>query len=273
MEKKRIKLLLSYDGSNYSGWQKQPSSLSIQEELEKRLTILLKEPIYVVGSSRTDAGVHAKGQVAHFDTSSSFTPRALFYSLNCLLPKDIKVLSLEEVENSFHARYSAKAKIYHYYLEFTPFSSPFSYKYSVPIYQEFSVELLKQAAKYFEGTHDFTSFANDANKGSCKKNPVRTIYHIEITPTSQGICLIFLGNGFLYKMIRNIMGVLLLAGKKKLPLEEIPKIFAAKDRRKAPAVAPAKGLFLKKIYYEPLKSSSERESHLNAESETSFPLI
>ncbi len=257
---KRIKVVLSYDGTSYSGWQRQEGLPTIQETLEKAFSQILREKIFILGASRTDAGVHALSQTAHFDMHSPFDLKKLFYSVNCVLPKDIKILSLEEVSSSFHARYKAKKKLYHYYLELAPFSSPFSHAYSIPIYSPFDLSLVEKGASYFVGKQDFTSFTNDASKGAAKINPVRTIYQIEIKPTQRGVFLRFEGDGFLYKMIRNIMGTLILVGKKKMAPEEIPTLLGLKDRRKAPSSAPAKALFLVKVYYDELQTSSYSES-------------
>ncbi len=270
--KKRYRVFLAYDGTSYSGWQKQGKLKTIQGTLEESFSKILREEIFIIGASRTDAGVHAFCQVAHFDTTSLLPIKTLFYSINCLLPKEIKVLSLEQVPPSFHARYGAKKKTYHYYLEMAPFASPFSHAYSIPIYHHFDLSLLEKGCSFFVGKQDFSSFTNQAQKGAAKKNPIRTIYKIQICSYEKGIYLLFEGDGFLYKMIRNIMGTLLLVGKGKYPPEKIPELLSLKDRKKAPATAAAKALFLVKVNYETPQTSYQKESDVDRQNDKN-PLL
>ncbi len=249
MTKHHYRLLIAYDGSNYGGWQVQPNALSIQELIQTTLSKILRIPTNVTGSGRTDAGVHAFGQVAHFSHQEPIDLKKLALSLNGLLPPDIRIRSISEVDSNFHARYSAKGKIYHYHIHLDPIHSPFSkmYRYHVP--HPVNLELLAQAATLFVGTHDFTSFSNQAHRGSAAHDPIRTISRIEIVPQDGGVRLEFEGNGFLYKMVRNIVGTLLEVSNGKIPLEKIPEIFAAKNRSQAGTTAPPHGLFLFEVKY------------------------
>lgn len=239
----RYKLIISYDGTNYCGWQVQSNGTSIQTLVQKALETSLRHPLDLTGSGRTDAGVHARGQTAHFDTPVSFSPNRLLISLNALLPPDIRILRIDPTETTFHARYSAKSKIYHYHLNraMDPFSRLYSHRVPGPC----DLDLLKAAAAQFIGTHDFTSFANV--KDIPNTDTIRTIHRLDIVEHKNGIRLEFEGDGFLYKMVRNITGTLLdiASGKPK----DIPAILAAKDRRQAGQAAPPQGLFLMEVVY------------------------
>lgn len=247
--RKKYKLTISYDGTAYQGWQVQPNGPSIQEKIQIALETVLKEKIGLVGSSRTDAGVHAIGQTAHFETESSFQKDKLLYSLNGLLPLDIRLLDLEEVTDDFHARYSAFGKIYHYHLHLDRTMDPFQRLYTYHIHKKINISLLEQAAKEFIGTHDFTSFANEAGEGCAKNKPVKTMKRLDVIPQKGGLRLEFEADGFLYKMVRNIVGTLLQVADGSLSLDQISSIFEAKDRRLAGFAAPPRGLFLVKVNY------------------------
>lgn len=243
----RYKLTIAYDGTHYAGWQVQANAQSIQPLVQKALETALRHPLDLTGSSRTDSGVHALGQTAHFDTDTPFEPKRLILSLNALLPPDIRIFQLEAVSSEFHARYSAKAKIYHYHLHLDPVSNPFKKLYCHQVFGSFDLHQLKQGALQFVGTHDFTSFANTKEGG--EKDTIRTLYRLDIVEEKGGIRLEFEGDGFLYKMVRNITGTLLDIAAGRLEPEQIPQIFATRDRRKAGFAAPPEGLFLMKIIY------------------------
>lgn len=243
----RYKITISYDGTNYCGWQVQKNATSIQSLIQKALETTLQHQISLTGSGRTDAGVHAKGQAAHFDTEKSINQKTFPLTLNSLLPPDIRIKEIEPVSSDFHARYSAKGKEYHYHLHLSIIMSPFAKLYSHHVRDEFDLETFRKAAEMFVGTHDFTSFANV--KIDAPQDAVRTIHKIEIVETEDGIKLIFVGNGFLYKMVRNITGTLLDIARGKISLGDLPKIFEAKDRKKAGKAAPANGLFLERVIY------------------------
>lgn len=241
----RYKLTISYDGTRYSGWQVQKNGQAIQPLIQKALGTILRAPTDLTGSGRTDAGVHARGQTAHFDGEEGLDGKRLILSLNALLPPDIRVMQIEPVASDFHARYSARAKIYHYHLHVDRVSDPFTDLYSHQVLGPFDLMLLKEGAKKFLGTHDFSSFAN---VGSVQ-DKVRTIYRLDVVEQKGGMRLEFEGNGFLYKMVRNITGTLLQIAAGKITPLEIPAILEKKDRKAAAAAAPAKGLFLFAVLY------------------------
>lgn len=240
---------IAYDGTDFSGWQVQPNAMSVQELLEKALTTSLREPVRPTGSGRTDAGVHARGQVAHFTASREVDLHRLLRSLNGLLPESVRVLKLARAPQEFHARYSATGKIYHYHICTDPVFDPFTRRYAWWIYDPLDLSLLNQAAQVFVGTHDFTSFANEPTKGSVSRNPVRTIWSIEVAPEPHGVCLIFKGEGFLYKMVRNLVGMATDVARGRRSLLNVKEILQARDRTLAARAAPAHGLFLHEVLY------------------------
>lgn len=249
--KQRYKIAITYDGTSYGGWQIQPNCISIQSSIEEILQKILRQKISIIGSSRTDAGVHALEQIAHFDTPFSLDKNKTLYALNCLLPPCIRILSLESVPISFHARYDATSKIYQYHLHLSPIPNPFTAKYAYHVFHRVDLSTLKRAAADLIGTHDFTSFANEPTRGPVARGGgIRTLSRIDLIEEEEGICLEFEGNGFLYKMVRNIVGTFLEICQDKICLDDLPKILKAKDRRKAGKAAPAHGLFLVKVKYE-----------------------
>jgi tRNA pseudouridine38-40 synthase len=249
MKEYTYKLHLTYDGTNYSGWQIQKHSLSIQQIVQDAVRIIAREDVNLIGSGRTDAGVHALDQVAHFRSHTELDLAHFVRSMNGLLPKDIRLKEVEFAPATFHAQQSAKAKEYHYRLALGHYVSPFEERYCWHARFDIDEPLLKAAAALFIGTHDFRSFANSQAKGAAAKNPTRTIWRLDVVPREGGLTLEFEGNGFLYKMVRNIVGTLVQVASKKRPIEDIPRIFAAHDRRVAPMAAPAQGLFLVKVTY------------------------
>lgn len=242
----RYKLTIAYDGTHYSGWQVQENAISIQSLVQKALQTVLRHPLDLTGAGRTDAGVHALGQTAHFDTDLS-TSR-LLPSLNALLPPDIRIVQVDPVEADFHARYSATGKIYHYHLHLEPISDPFTQLYRHQVFGSFNREAFQKAADYFLGSHDFTSFANV--KKESLSDSIRTIKRLDIVEQKGGLRLEFEGDGFLYKMVRNITGTLIDVAGGKMDPDEIPLILHSRDRRKAGTAAPAHGLFLMSVLYE-----------------------
>lgn len=252
---KRYRLHILYDGTDYSGWQIQPNADSIQERLEKALATLLRHPTRVIGSGRTDAGVHARGQVGHFETPVTLSSRPFLYSINGLLPKDIRVWAVEEVSQEFHAQYSALSKTYHYHVHTLPFQDPFTRRYSHHQAMPLNLDRLQEAAALLVGTHDFTSFANSALEGSAAKNPVRTLQRLDFVPEPHGFRLEFQSDGFLYKMVRNLTGTLLDVAKGKLEVSAVTQILEARDRKVASLAAPALGLFLMEVSYPDPQSS------------------
>lgn len=242
-------MVISYDGTSYGGWQSQTNSVCIQDVIESALGKILRNTIKVNGSGRTDSGVHALGQVAHFDAEHPIDTTKTCYSLNCLLPKDIRILELTLAEDTFHARYSAVKKIYQYRLHLDTISDPFKRRYALHVLHKLDIEAMKEGAKHLVGTHDFSSFANQQDEGSAGKDAVRTIFRIDFIPEAGGMILEFEGNGFLYKMVRNITGTLLEVGGKKRNPNQIPTILELKDRKAAGKAAEAHGLYLVKVFY------------------------
>ncbi len=246
----KYKMIIAYDGTNYPGWQVQKKQISIQQKIEEALSLLIKETVRVIGSGRTDAGVHALAQVAHFKTSNPVKDLShLRLQLNGILPFDIRIKSIESVDDSFHAQLSALGKLYIYHLHVSSVSDPFTRLYSLHIRKKLDIPLLKEAAKLFTGTHDFSSFSNKPEHGSAGKDPVRTLFRLDVVEKGEKIDLEFEGDGFLYKMVRNITGVLLEVATGKRKINEINEIFAAKDRRKSGMAAPAHPLFLVRVDY------------------------
>jgi len=247
--KQTYKMTIAYDGTSYGGWQIQPNSVSIQGLIQEALQTILRSPIAVIGAGRTDAGVHALGQVAHFVFDRPFSIAKTLASLNSLLPKEIQIFSLIEVPSEFHARYSARSKTYHYRLHLDPIPDPFKRFYAYHVPHPVDLSLLHKAARHLIGTHDFLSLANEPGRGPAAKDAVRTLFRLDVIEEKGGARLEFQGDGFLYKMVRNSVGTLLDVCAGKIAEEEIPLILAAKDRRRAGRSAPAHGLHLITVEY------------------------
>ncbi len=243
------KLTIAYDGTNYGGWQIQPNATTVQELLQNALHVILKEKINIIGAGRTDAGVHALEQIANFKFAQKLDLHRLQGSLNGLLPIDIRVKRIDAVPLDFHSQYSAISKTYHYHLHLDRVLNPFHRLYRLHVLEHIDPVRLKKGAKLFLGTHDFTSFANEAHTGTASHDPIRTLTRLDVCEQDGGLRLEFEGDGFLYKMVRNIVGTLLEIAAGKRTCEEIPAIFAAKDRKKAGRAAGPKGLFLVKVDY------------------------
>ena len=243
---KRVKLTVAYDGTNYCGWQVQPNGITIESELNKHLSELLKEEIHVIGASRTDAGVHAKGNVAVFDTSARMPAEKISYALNTRLPEDIRIQESCEVAADFHPRFRKTVKTYEYKICNRRFPDPCTRLYSLFYYWDLDTEKMRQAAQYLVGTHDFTSFCTNKPEVTDR---VRTIYSLDVLQDGEMITIRVCGNGFLYNMVRIITGTLLRVGSGMIKPEEIPEILDAKDRSRAGETARPHGLTLVKIEY------------------------
>lgn len=244
----RIKLVVQYDGTDFCGWQVQPEKRTVQGELEKVLSFLIKEDVKTYASGRTDSGVSAMGQVCHFDTEVSVDEQKLCSSLNALLPKDVAVLNAQKVGMDFDARFSVKRKTYWYKFYVSKFTLPLFEKTALRINHFADVELMNEACKCFVGTHDFSSFV--ARK-SGKTDFVRTIYDCKIVNLGDGLyALEITGNGFLYNMVRIVMGTLIQVAYKKIKPEDVLKIIEAKDRSKAGKTMSAHALLMKKVDYD-----------------------
>ena len=243
---KRIKLTVAYDGTNYCGWQVQPNGITVQEVLNRALSELLKEEIHTVGASRTDAGVHARGNVAVFDTRARMPGDKIAFALNTRLPEDIRIQGSQEVSPEFHPRFTSTVKTYEYKILNRTFSDPTRRQDSMFWYGALDLEAMKEAARYLPGTHDFKSFA--AVQGA-EGSTVRTIYGTRLWKEDDMIHFQIQGNGFLYHMVRIIAGTLLEAGKGSWPAERMRQILEARDRSQAGPTARACGLTLLEIQY------------------------
>ncbi|MER2063458.1 MAG: tRNA pseudouridine(38-40) synthase TruA [Alkalibacterium sp.] len=245
----RYKAKILYDGTHFSGYQVQPSERTVQGELEKILTKIAKgEKVRVHGAGRTDAGVHAKGQVIHFDLPFEIDPVGLMTGMNSGTTSEITVLDVERVDDDFHARYHAKGKKYTYRVDNNRFRDPFLRLYSHHHRYPMTKEKVEQALRELVGSHDFTSFASTH---SDKEDKVRIIYQtaLEVDEESNEWVFTFVGNGFLYNMIRILMGTLLQVADGRREPEEIKEILAAKDREAAgPTLSPS-GLCMEEVYY------------------------
>ena len=265
----RIKLTIQYKGTNYNGWQIQPNGTTIQEFIEKTLYRLFQKKIHVVGSGRTDSGVHALGQVGHFDVPvnggwlmADGKLQRFVHSLNSLLPNDIAVIDAQIVDEKFHAQKSAKRKTYEYFILNSRTRSPFLNEYVWQIPVPLDLKKMRQAAKVLVGEHDFKAFcASD----STVKTTVRRVFKIQVNRVSWIVNRLFdppstihhppiirisiTGNGFLKQMVRNIVGTLVQVGKERMSLVEFRKVFRGRDRRQAGATAPARGLVLREVVY------------------------
>ncbi len=241
------KLTLQYDGGRYKGWQRLgQGEATIQDKLEQVLTQLTKQSIEIIGCSRTDAGVHALAQVANFKTNHFFSSKEVMNYLNRYLPRDITVIEVDQVEEQFHARYHAKDKTYLYRIWNKEYSNPFMRKYSMHVNEALDLKEMRLASSYMLGTHDFTAFSNAKSK---KKSMIRTIYSIEFEENDGFINIRIRGDGFLYNMVRWMVGTLIAVGLGRVKSEELPEIFDAKQRNRTGDLADAAGLYLEKVTY------------------------
>ena len=238
---RRIKLVVSYDGTAYCGWQLQPNGVTIEEVLNKALSSLLKEDIQVIGASRTDAGVHARGNVAVFDTESSIPPERFLYAVNALLPEDIVVVDSCEVAADWHPRHCNTEKTYEYRVLNQKLPDPMRRRDTYFVSFPLDLEKMRKAAGYLEGEHDFKSFCNVHTH---VEDTVRTIYRLEVIREENVITFRVRGNGFLYNMVRIISGTLIEIGNGQYPPERVKKILDACDRSVSGPTAPAHGLTL-----------------------------
>lgn len=239
--KKRIVLVVAYDGTRYHGWQIQPNGITIESELNRCLTELLGEEIQVSGASRTDAGVHALGNLAVFDTESRIPGEKFSYALNQRLPEDIRIQKSMEVAPDFHPRRMAARKTYEYRITCATFPIPTKRLYAHYTYHQPNIEAMRMAAGYLVGEHDFKSFCSVGNQ---TETTVRRIDVLQVRQEDTDIVISVQGNGFLYNMVRIIAGTLLDVGLGRRQPEDIPKILKERKREAAGPTAPAKGLTL-----------------------------
>lgn len=246
-QRKNYKLVLEYDGSNYHGWQRQRGVLTIQEVVETRLAIMTQAPVRLTGAGRTDAGVHAKGQVANFFSETRIPSERLRHGLNGLLPDDVVALDLTLVSIRFHARFHARSKVYAYKINNGPMPPAMGRQYGWHIGQPLSWDAMERCLRLLEGRHDFSSFRAT---GSDVRSSERTVLSTGITSAGENTQVITIeANGFLRYMVRNIVGTLVDVGRGKLTAEEFSAVLAARDRKKAGMTAPARGLCLQEVRY------------------------
>lgn len=239
-----FKLTLSYDGTNYHGWQIQPNAVTIQELLQGALKKITNEDIKVTGSSRTDAGVHARKYVCSFMSDTSIAPERMLHAINSCLPDDVRVSKCEIVPDDFNARFSTKEKTYLYRINTAKVPDVFNIKYSWHVTYELDFDKMCAEAKKLLGTHDFTSFMA---AGSDIVSTERTVTDIKLTREGDFINMYITADGYLYNMVRIITGTLVYVGMGKI--DDIAKVINAKDRTKAGKTAPPQGLFLYDIEY------------------------
>lgn len=244
---KRIKLTIAYDGTNYCGWQVQPNGITVEEVVNKALKKLTGEDIQVIGASRTDSGVHALGNVAVFDTHTTIPPERISYALNQRLPEDIVIVKSEEVAEDFHPRYCDCSKTYEYHILNTRIPIPTKRLTNYFVSYDLDVEKMRKAAGYLIGEHDFVSFCNVR---ADVEDTVRTVTELEILKDGEEITIRISGNGFLYNMVRIIVGTLIRVGRGFYEPEKVKEILEAKDRKAAGVTAPPHGLILAEIRYE-----------------------
>lgn len=250
---KRVMLTVAYDGTNYKGWQLQPNGETIESVLNRCLSELTGEEIAVIGASRTDAGVHAKGNIAVFDTMSRIPGDKFSYALNQRLPEDIRICGSKDVALDFHPRHCESRKTYEYRIYCAPFPMPMKRLYSYFTYVPLNVDLMSQAAEYFVGEHDFKSFCSVQTQAL---TTVRRVDSVEVFREDDEIIIRVSGRGFLYNMVRIMVGTLMEVGRGHMMPEQVGEILAAKDRQAAGPTAPACGLTL--VGYEFLTEEDNR---------------
>ena len=243
---RNIKLVLAYDGTDFSGWQRQPGRRTVQQELEEALGRLTGVEPATTASGRTDAGVHALGQVVHFYTASRHPPGTFIKALNAMLPRDVRVLEACEVPQAFHATVDARSKRYRYVIDNGPVADPFRLRYAHHVHPRLDAEAMDRAARHLAGRHDFHSFETHwPNRSSS----VRTIFDIGVARAGDVVTFEVEADGFLYNMVRSIAGTLLYVGLGKWAESRVAAVLAAEDRAEAGPTAPPQGLFLVRVRY------------------------
>lgn len=245
----RYKIRVAYDGTGFCGFQKQQNSPTIQGALEGALFDLDAKEVQVVGASRTDAGVHAWGQMAHFDLLQPRDPMSIQRAMNARLPKEIRVLNIETAASDFHARFDAKKKTYTYTLSTSELQSPFHRLHSLHFPHPLDLLLMEKASNVLEGTRDFTQFANTTTEKNRPPSNSRTLYNVSFKVEKEFLVFSFTGNGFLYNMVRNLVGALLEVGQKKLSFEDFKALLSPEIRPRCYTTMPPQALCLKEILY------------------------
>lgn len=243
---RNICLTVAYDGTNYHGWQVQPNAMTVQEMLQTAVERILDHEVKIVAGARTDRGVHAMGQVINFQTEKGIALEGLAKGLNSLLPPDIRIRQARDVDESFHARYSARSKTYVYCILNDTFNSPFLVRYALHVPYSLDLSSMRQTIKVIKGEHDFSAFKK---KDEFYKNPVREVKRAGLATRGRIVYVVIEATGFLRYMVRNIVGTLLLIGEGKIGQDEFKAILASGERERAGPTAPAHGLFLREIKY------------------------
>jgi len=239
-------MVVEYDGSEFYGFQRQPGLRTVDQELEEALLRLTGEQVRVTGAGRTDAGVHALGQVVCFDTGASIPPVRFGQALNTCLPPDLRVIRSDEVPSDFHPRYHARSKTYRYLLYRSSSGYTFCRRYAHLHTGRLNLEVMREAARCLRGEHDFRGFMAS---GSQVQNTVRTVYEFTVAESFPWMTFEVTANGFLYHMVRNLVGTLIEIGREAMPLEHLPAIIQSGERSKAGPTAPAQGLYLVRVEY------------------------
>lgn len=255
---RRLKLLLEYSGTRYHGWQVQPNVPTLQGTLEACLARLTNGPVRLYAAGRTDAGVHALGQVAHFDTASALTIAALVRGANSLLPPDIVVRAAEDVSGEFHARYSARRKTYVYIVQNHPIPSALRAPYAWHVPQTLELAAMRTAVRVLVGHHDFSAFRAAA---CTARTPWRSLFGLRIARHAERLVFVLSADGFLQHMARNIVGTLVAIGRAQIPAGAMATILHSRQRHQAGPTAPAHGLLLARVLYEEDASPREYPSH------------
>jgi tRNA pseudouridine38-40 synthase len=243
---RNIKLILAYDGTDFHGWQRQPGQRTVQDVLEAAIEHLTQARPAATACSRTDAGVHALGQVVHFFTASRHTPALFLKALNALLPRDLRVLEATEMPQSFHATLDARSKRYRYVIDNGPVASPFQLRYSWSVFRTLDENAMRTAGAALVGRHDFRSFETEWPN---RTSSVRTIVDLDVVRSDSFVSIEVEADGFLYNMVRAIAGTLMLVGTGKRPPAWVSEVLQAERRVEAGPTAPPQGLFLMRVRY------------------------
>jgi len=244
MPTRHFKLTIAYDGTAYGGWQFQPNAVTVQEVIETALTKIVGHPVRIHGAGRTDAGVHARGQVASVALTTSLKPSVLRRALNANLPEEVRILSVQEVNAEFHARFSARRKEYRYQIDCGAVADPFLRRYAWHHPRKLDVTAMRRAARLLRGRHDFTAFS-----AKTERTPIRTISKLTMTRRGSLLTITVVADGFLYKMARSIVGALVKVGEGRLTPSQVGELLRQKKRVALIETAPAKGLFLWRVGY------------------------
>jgi len=243
---KNYKIIVEYDGTDFVGWQRQKNGLAIQQALEEAVQKVTGEKVHVQGAGRTDSGVHAVGQVANFRTGSRIPPQRLLHAINAHLPDEIVVKSIRRVGPDFHAQFNARSKVYRYTILNSKIRSPLARRYCWQVKQELDIRKMRAAVRCLEGRHDFSAFETESWR---KSNSIRRVKRVEIRRRGEYIYVTIEATGFLYNMVRAIVGTAVDVGRGRLSVADMKRILESRDRKQAGPTAPARGLCLVEVKY------------------------